>query len=231
MTDSPSPQRPREPRQPAVPVRLTHAPTSQGLVVPYVTLAHRARTQPVWGKLDPVRLREILARKLCQICGQLLGDRVVLYLRPSDYLRGVAVEPGVHPECGAYTRRACPMLSGRTHRYNPVTGAHLSRCDDPDCGCAQWAVVERDPREAPREGQPAEAWYEAWLPLSDYTIVSDPGNDTTPPAVGVDIRAARLLKVRKIRDAAPTDAGDQPVDLLAALIVSRKIFGSGGDLW
>ncbi|MEV2226359.1 hypothetical protein AB0E01_41860 [Nocardia vinacea] len=101
MTDTPPPR--RTPVQPAVPMRLMPAPTSQRLVVPFITLAHRDRSHPVWGALDPVRRLHAFTRKLCQVCGQPLqiygdpfGDRVVLYLRPSDYLRGIAVEPGAH---------------------------------------------------------------------------------------------------------------------------------------
>ncbi|MGY1899796.1 hypothetical protein [Nocardia gipuzkoensis] len=30
---------------------------------------------------------------------------------------------------------------------------------------------ERDAREAPREGQPADAWYEVWIRLSDYAVI------------------------------------------------------------
>ncbi|MFQ6331675.1 hypothetical protein ACLMAL_36905 [Nocardia sp. CWNU-33] len=118
------------------------------------------------------------------------------------------------------------MLAGRSHRYNPNPAERFSRCDDPACRCAVWAVPDRDPREPARKGQPAEAWYEAWIPLSDYTIVSDPGDDTTPPVIGVDLHNARLLKVRKVRDAAPST--DQPIDLLAALIAGRRLFGGGG---
>ncbi|WP_327097159.1 hypothetical protein OIE68_46115 [Nocardia vinacea] len=227
MTDSPTPITPTEPdRAPAL-AYLAGAPTAQGMVVPHITLAHRDRSRPVWGKLDPAILSETFRDRLCQICGQRLYDRVVIYIRPVDYLRGLAVEPGVHPQCGYYSRRVCPMLAGRTHRYNPNPGERFSRCDDPACRCAVWTVPERDPREPAREGQPAEAWYEAWMPLSDYIIVSDPGDDTTPPAIGVDLRNARLLKVRKIRDAAPNP--DQPTDLLAALILGRALFGDPGE--
>ncbi|WP_157125009.1 hypothetical protein, partial [Nocardia pseudovaccinii] len=215
-----------------------HAPTSHGLVVPYITLAHRDRSQPVWGALDPVRRLHALTRKLCQVCGETLqiygepfGDRVVLYLRPSDYLRGIAVEPGVHQECGHYSQRACPTLHGRSTRYNPSSlGERLTRCDDLECGCARWTVTETPPTTPTREGQPAEAWYQAWLALSDYTIVSDPGNDNVAPALGVDIRNARLLKLRKIRDATPTNTGDRPMDLLATLITARGLLGDANHV-
>ncbi|MET8779085.1 hypothetical protein ABZV58_29125 [Nocardia sp. NPDC004654] len=113
MTDPKPAARETVPARAAIPIRLAAAPSAHGMVVPFVTLAHRDRTRPVWGKLDPTRLRDTLYRKLCQICGDPLTDRVVLYIRPSDYLRGIAVEPGLHPECGLYSKQACPMLFSR----------------------------------------------------------------------------------------------------------------------
>ncbi|WP_067474209.1 hypothetical protein [Nocardia amamiensis] len=217
------------PARPPVPVRLAHAPLSQGLVVPHVTLAHRDRTRPVWGKLDQRRLRDTLSRRLCQICGQPLDDRVVLYIRPADHLRGIAPEPGVHPECGHYSRLACPMLAGRQDRYNPHPPEKFARCEDPACPCWRWQANERDSREAPREGQPADAWYEVWIPISDYTAVHDPGTDTTPPVTGIKLRGAKLLKIRKVRDAAPAaDGMSGQVDLLRAHVAFARLFGLKG---
>ncbi|MEU2258451.1 hypothetical protein ABZ540_35395 [Nocardia xishanensis] len=231
MTDPNPAARPAVSARPPIPVRLAATPTAQGMVVPFITLAHRDRTRPVWGKLDPACLRETLHRKLCQICGDPLTDRVVLYIRPADYLRGIAVEPGTHPECGLYSKRACPMLAGRTHRYHPRPREQFALCDDPACGCRRWIPAEPDPRDGVREGQPAEAWYEAWLHLDDYKIVSDPGNDTVAPALGVELRPNdRIRKLRKVRDAAPGSERDQPIDLLAAIIATRALFGAGGEL-
>ncbi|MFR9769315.1 hypothetical protein [Nocardia sp. SC052] len=217
------------PARPPIPVRLAHAPLAQGLVVPHITLAHRDRTRPVWGKLDHRRLREALSRRLCQVCGQPLDDRVVLYIRPADHLRGISPEPGVHPECGHYSRQACPMLAGRQTRYNPHPPEKFARCEDPACQCRRWQANERDSREAPREGQPADAWYEVWIPISDYTTVHDPGTDTAPPVTGIELRGAKLLKIRKVRDAAPAaDGTSHPVDLLRAHLAFAAMFGYGG---
>ncbi|MEU6559412.1 hypothetical protein [Nocardia nova] len=213
-----------------VPSRLAHAPVSAGMVVPYVTLTHRDPARPVWGALNHARLQQIWLHGLCQVCGQRLeGPWVVVYLRPADFLRGIGPEPGLHPDCGRYSTHACPMLSGRTDRYNPHP--HRRPCGDPDCTCSLWAPPAPDPGEAHRDGQPAEAWYEAWIAIEDYTLTSVPRNADTPPAYGVEIRpASRLRKLHKIRDAAPgTDPGDQPLDLLAALIATRTLFASDGD--
>ncbi|MEU1527105.1 hypothetical protein ABZ413_33445 [Nocardia rhamnosiphila] len=211
-----------------VPERLASAPIAQGMVVPYITVAHRNRTRPVWGQLDPARLLTALVDRLCQICGQPLEDPVVLYLRPADYLRGIAAEPAAHHACGDYSTRVCPMLAGRTHRYNRVTRDQFTRCDDPICGCRSWVRSEPVPKHTPREGQPAEAWYRVEIGLADYRIVTDPGNDHQPAIVGIDLRDLRFRSIHQVRDAAPGTGDRQPVDLLATLIAVRALFGEGG---
>lgn len=211
----------------SIPERLAAAPTAQGMVVPYVTVAHRDRSRPVWGQLDRTRLLTALADRLCQIRGDPLEDPAVLYLRPADYLRGIAVEPATHRDCGIYSTRACPMLAGRTHRYNPVTHDRLTRCDDPACDCRHWIRGEPDPGDTPREGQPAEAWYEVEIELADYRIITDPDTDRTPAGVGIDLRHPSFRSIRRIRDAAPGTADRQPADLLATLVALKALFGDG----
>ncbi|WP_433664750.1 hypothetical protein ACQPW1_22930 [Nocardia sp. CA-128927] len=209
-----------------IPDRLADAPRSGGLVVPYITLTHHDRTRPVWGKVHAPAQRRVWRQKLCQICGQPLIDWVVVYLRPSDYGRGIAVEPGMHPECAHYSASACPVLAGRLDRYHPDPDRHLSACGDTRCACRIWQRVTDEPSHL--AGQPAEAWYEGWLPLSEYIVVTDHGNDTTPPITGVDVREVRLRKLRRIRAAGP---GAEPsTDLLAMIIAARKLFGYGEDL-
>ncbi|WP_280453832.1 hypothetical protein [Nocardia brasiliensis] len=208
-----------------IPDRLTGAPRSGGMVVPYITLTHRDRSRPVWGKMHAPTAGRVWRHKLCQICGQPLTDWVVIYLRPVDYRQGMALEPGMHPDCARYSAAACPVLAGRLDCYHPDPDRQLTACGDPDCGCRWWARVTDEP--AHRAGAPAEAWYEGWLPISDYTVVTDHGNATTPLRTGVDLRNVRLRKLRRIRDAAP--GADTSRDLLADIIVVRLLFGEPDD--
>ncbi|MFD4407722.1 hypothetical protein ACFWPH_33655 [Nocardia sp. NPDC058499] len=211
-----------------IPHRLASAPTAQGMVVPFVTLAHRDRSRPVWGQLDATRLRAALVERLCQICGDPLDDPVVVYVRPADFLRGIAVEPATHRACGAYSTRACPMLAGRIHRYNPVTRDRFARCQDPACTCRYWTRGEPEPAETPREGQPADAWYEVEIALADYRLADDPDTARSSAGVGIDLRHPTFRRIRRIRDAAPGTDDRQPVDPLAMLMVVRELFRDGG---
>ncbi|MEU4711691.1 hypothetical protein AB0G00_35250 [Nocardia salmonicida] len=209
-----------------IPARLAHSPVSAGLVVPYITLAHRDRTRPIWGRIDAQRLGEVLDNKRCQVCGEPLDATLVLMIRPSDYMRGVAVEPGLHPECALYSRRACVMLAGHVDRYNPSGGSPLNQCGDPRCRCRFWASVEDNDVTPGREGKPAEAWYEAWLKLRDYRIITVPADESGPAATGVALRGVPFLRLRKVREPAPNGGGTEPMDFLATIIGARKLLNN-----
>ncbi|RBO79955.1 hypothetical protein [Nocardia puris] len=209
------------PRVP-IPAALHDAPVSAGMVVPHITLAHTDRTRAVFGRLDAQRLAHTWARSLCQVCGKPLTDLVVLYIRPADYLRGLAPEPGVHPWCAAYSNRACPMLAGRMEHYLRVRRDHPGRCEDPACPCAQWASTEPDPREAVREGAPADPWYAVWIGLDDYTVIHDPGDDTTPPVTGIPLQYRMFRALRRISEGGPDFTGPDPLALLYALTTAHR---------
>lgn len=162
----------------------------------------------------------MLREKRCQVCGDPLTDPVLLYLRPADYSRGIAVEPALHPECGLYSRRACPMLAGEMARYNLHPRMH--RCPDPGCGCAHWAVPEPIAGQAIRKGQPADAWYEAWIALDDYILVPDPLELAT--GIGISLRPpVRIRRARRLPVFGPSE--DQPQDLLAVLTRIHRLLG------
>lgn len=193
---------------PQIPARLITCPSYNGLVVPYITARHTDR--PEWGTHHPHRSAHIWNRRLCQICGQALEEceRVVIYARPVDFGNGVSPEPGMHPECAAYSRLACPMLAGRIKVYHR---APRRRCGDPGCECRHW---NSDPHaHNVRANHPAEAWYAAWLPLNRYRIVSHDETGITGP----ELKFGYLLAVRKIRDAAVDDPQAYTFDRIIGL--------------
>ncbi|WP_051407383.1 hypothetical protein [Nocardia sp. CNY236] len=214
-----------DPDRVPVPYRLFAARRARGLVVPYITVSHRDPARPVWGMLDPVRAHQVLWGKRCQICGQPLTDPFVVFIRSLDYQRGLAVEPGIHPECGHYSRRACPMLNGHQHHYHANPAVRFAHCDDPHCECRHWQPHDPDPRESARDGLPAESWYEAWLHIDDYQVVEDPGSETAAPATGINLKGVRFRRIRKIRDSAAPDTGARAPEVLDLLIATQALFG------
>lgn len=219
------PPSPSGPDRVPVPARLAAARRARGLVVPFITLSHRDPARPVWGMLDPARAHHVLWGKCCQICGQPLTDRVVVFIRSSDYLRGLSIEPGLHPECAHYSRRACPMLAGQQHHYHPNPALRLAHCGDPTCRCRAWRDRDPDSRERPNDGRPVEAWYEAWIGIADYQVIADPGSQSSDPAVGIKLTGVRFLRLRKVRHSAAPDTGNPAFEALDALITAKALFG------
>ncbi|MGF6886714.1 hypothetical protein ABIA39_004512 [Nocardia sp. GAS34] len=214
--------------RPPILARLHQAPAAQGLTIPFVTLCHHGRRAPVWGGIDPARLHTVLSLRLCQICGQRLEDRVVVMLRPQDWLRGIAPEPGMHPECAHYSTRSCPVLSGRMSHHRPAaTSARMTRCTDPRCDCGLWKPPTAGSDEDVRAGKPIDAWYALWIDGDDYEIVHSPDGDRSLGAAGVRMRGVRVLGIRKVRDATENpDTGIGPatptvLDFLATQIISE----------
>ncbi|MBF6333649.1 hypothetical protein [Nocardia transvalensis] len=192
------------PDRPAVVWRLRSAPTSRGLVVPFVTKWHAG--QPMWGSLDTDRLAAALTGKRCQICGHRLEGRAVLFVRAADWERRIAVEPPMHPDCASYARRACPMLNGRMSHYNARPQVSRLRC-------AGWEVPADTDRRA---GRPADAWYELWF-ATDQLRVTAMTDDDGRDLAGIDLSEFRPLKIRRIRPAGGPDTGPTLLDLLILL--------------
>ncbi|MGV9753779.1 hypothetical protein [Nocardia farcinica] len=193
---------------PAIPACLAHRPTHAGRVVPYITACHLDR--PEWGTNHPQRLAEVLAHRLCQICGTALdgSGRTVVYARPADFALGVAPEPGMHPECATYSHRACPMLAALADHYSRTP---WRRCDQPGCGCRDWKPPR--PTGHPRLGAAAETWYAVWMHTRDYRL-----NEHRPTGViGPVLAAGCIVRVRKVREASVADPQARHLDLLLTL--------------
>lgn len=182
---------------PPVPARLARRPTVAGLVVPWISVQH-ADGGAALGAVHASRQDACLTRGWCQICGEPHTHRIVLFARPSDMDRGYVAEPGMHPECGAYTAQACPMLNGamRHYRTHPrdLTGAP---CVEPGCDCAGWVPEDTDQTTA-RAGHPADAYAAVWIRDRDYRVAVD--ENRSPIGVALP---PHPLKIRPVRSASP----------------------------
>lgn len=202
--------RPSGPRwdPPPIPVRLSRRPVIGGLAVPWV-VAHHADGTPVLGFIDGARQAECLHRCRCQACGEDLGSPLVLMVRARDVVAGWVAEPGLHPECAAYSAAACPMLAGMmaTYRATPRPARH-ERCADDSCHCRRW--IRTADREL-RAGHPSEAFAAVWIRKSAYRVTGGPAPGAPP---GLVLRGTAVLKVRPIPPGPPDAwnviAGDTP---------------------
>ncbi|MEV2277804.1 hypothetical protein AB0I72_19690 [Nocardiopsis sp. NPDC049922] len=151
------------------------------------------------GQIDDAKRMCAIVERRCQICGEPLdGHRYILFGREADRSRGYVVEPGMHPECAAYTAKACPMLSGAMDHYRS-TPADLSGRTSPD----GYPLVPA-PDAVVRAGKPSDTYLKVW---------ADSGGDYRPGVAdeGVVLRwPYRPLRVRVIA----TGAARAALDLL-----------------
>ena len=114
-------------------------------------------------------------------------------VRARDIVAGYVAEPGLHPECAAYSAKACPMLAGTMARYrsSPLP-SRLERCGNASCGCKAWV---RPGDRGLRAGRPREAFAAVWIRRSEYRIRSGPVAGTPP---GLTLRGLSVLKVRPV---------------------------------
>jgi hypothetical protein len=178
---------------PAIPVRLSHRPVVGRRAVPWV-VAHHSDGTPVLGSVDSRRQATCLAGGACQACGQRLESRVVLMVRAQDVVAGYVTEPGLHPECAAYSAAACPMLTGMMARYRSTPRpARQERCGDASCECRAWVMPGDHERRA---GQLRERFAAVWIDQAGYRVRAG-------PPLRLMLRGIRVLKVRPVAPGQP----------------------------
>jgi hypothetical protein len=214
---------------PDIPGLLAGLPTHGGLVVPSIT-PRLSDGRPLFGVQDRATVQWYLTERRCQICklpfdadpanprgprlpaGQV---RIVLLLRHSDLPHRHTAEPGLHPWCAAYSRKACPMLAGKMARYRPTVrdlrgeAHHGENADE-------------------RAGAPAEAWHAVWV--RRYDVVDHPGwKSKVASYAGIT-----PLKVTRISEppgwAEPEKVTEADVDRMRRMVAAmRELFGDDPD--
>lgn len=207
---------------PAIPLRMAARPVVGGLAAPWVS-AHHTDGTPVLGLMDGSRQSACLIRRWCQACGQQLSSPLVLLARTRDFAAGYVAEPGLHPECAAYTTACCPMLTGTMRRYRatPRPASQL-RCGDPACPCRAWAPAADSHN---RSGHAAEAFATVWIQLADYRIhrASHGGS----PA-GITLTGIRKIRLLPAPPGARVEA--EGARQLAALALLTDLTGPAGPV-
>ena len=67
--------------------------------------------KPEFRIMDGKKVSRCLPERLCWTCGQKLNNRVSFIVGPMCIVNRISGEPPSHPECAAYSVRACPFLS------------------------------------------------------------------------------------------------------------------------
>lgn len=152
---------------PPIPARLAGRPTRSGLVVPWISVVLADGTAHL-GNVHGTKSHTALMRKLCQTCGEPLERPLVLFATASGLELGQTSEPGMHPECAAYSAKACPMVNGMLKHYKTADRVAGQPCFEPGCDCAGW-VSESPGADA---GRSVEPWFAVWV--DDYAVGVDP---------------------------------------------------------
>jgi hypothetical protein len=178
---------------PPIPVHLADFPTVGGLVVPYITLRHRNGTAAL-GLVDYSRMVECFEEHRCGVCGEVVSERMVFFMRSVDLDRGLSSEPGLCPACAAYTMAACPMITGTMARYRQSAPAFIRRqCGDSECECSQWVASA----ETNRYGATREPWFALWT--TQYRLARDEHDRLVAGFKGL-----RVLHIREVNQQQPT---------------------------
>jgi ferredoxin len=99
-----------------MPLRIAALPCDRrGYPVP--RFVHWLDGVPDFRVLDPTFMAAAVRQRLCWICGQPLGRKMVFSIGPMCIVNGISAEPPSHRECAEYAARVCPFLAiPLTHR-------------------------------------------------------------------------------------------------------------------
>lgn len=96
------------------PARLVARPHHGRFPIPFVTLVRAGRPD---FRVQDNRQRERCAyERLCQLCGQDLGERFVFVGWPGSIERRTFGEAPMHADCCDWAWAVCPFLAGGTYR-------------------------------------------------------------------------------------------------------------------
>lgn len=189
-----------------VPFRLESRPRQGGLIVPWVSVSLADGTYD-FGNMHNTRAGICFTQTRCQIDGDLIQPQPIVFFVSEPNLDDMTTtEPPVHPECAAYSRRACPMVAGQmkhyrrtpSRAYGPAGGA----CPEPGCECGGW--IPTPGQGDTNAGKPAERWFMVWC--RDFAItVPDEATGKLLAAGAIPTGAsigAKILDPLKVRPVA-----------------------------
>lgn len=188
---------------PPIPQRLAALPQSGGLAVPYISMPKPGTPGAfLLGEMHGAKAGECIVNYLCQIDGKPLGPKPWLFLGTQRAIDdGFSAEPALHPECAAYSARACPMLNGSMATYAKRERTHDGEpCSEAGCDCGGWVTAP----QSGRAGEPAEPWFQIWV--RGHAIgIREPGPLTVGNVTGAVFKN-QIIKTRPIHRNATTPA-------------------------
>lgn len=188
-----------------IPARLEARPRQGGLVVPWISVQLADGTYD-FGNVHNTRASLCFTQSRCQLDGERITGVPMVFFVSEPNLDGMTTqEPPVHPECAAYSRRACPMVAGSMKRYRRTPsrshGPAGSKCFEPGCDCEGWV---RTPGQGDTNaGLPAERWFMVWCRDFGITVPDEQTRrlvaaGAIPTGVSLGAKILSPLKVRPV---------------------------------
>lgn len=104
----------------ALPERIAALPVDErGYPVPW--FVDWIDGKPEFRAMDRAKWHRALKEKLCWVCGQRLGARLIFVLGPMCVITRTTVEPPCHLECARWSAINCPFLA-RPHAHRREDG-------------------------------------------------------------------------------------------------------------
>lgn len=173
---------------PPIPATCEHRPTAGGYVLPWLNV-QLADGGVDFRRQHTTRLAQCLYNGWCQLCARPMRSPMVLFGTQRVFEHLFFNEPALHPECGLYALRACPMLRGDRTEYargpSVAQGPRGKVCFKPGCECGGW-VNHGDPQ---RTDYAAKPWFMVWA--RDYAMSVDEQGGPT----GAVLTPGQVLKI------------------------------------
>lgn len=189
----------------AIPARLESRPLQGGLVVPWVSVQLADGTYDL-GNMHNTRASICFLQSRCQIDGELVAPQPLVFFVSETCLDDMTTqEPPTHPECAAYSRRACPMVAGQMKHYRSTPsrahGPAGGTCFKPGCDCGGW--VPTPGQGESNAGQPALRWFMVWCRDFAITVPDEKTGErlaagALPTGVSIGAKILSPLKVRPV---------------------------------
>ena len=94
-----------------IPDYAKHRPLHKGMLVPFSVLWNAGI--PDFKAVDPTRVYDCVTRRLCGVCGKIIGRKGVFIGGPSSMRNLLFTDPAMHAECARYAYSVCPFLFGK----------------------------------------------------------------------------------------------------------------------
>lgn len=107
-----------------IPKQLKFRPTYKGFPIPYVNYTGETG-EPDLKVLDHKKVAEVLADRLCGICGQKIKEEIAALIGGEKAIKnGLFTDPPMHRACARYAAQVCPYLNGERRQYSKAAPKH-----------------------------------------------------------------------------------------------------------